>query len=215
VTRRDSFTLSSIFKKLVIVRICRRNSARGSSLTNRNRVEFIIGKSGLYTSEFVVREARDTAAPFRCSCLWELLRNSISSARQSVLLADGISSAVKSARAPRRLENVRNRRDGAAAKYDSSSPNVEENFGWWLSDREIVVSPRSHRVKDHRSPGSSILSRIHSNDSGSCSFARDISRQKRESGICEKIELNLFTRDTLDIDLIERDACETVSVTSY
>jgi len=104
-------------------------------------------------------------------------------------------------------------RDGAAAKYDSSSPNVEENFGWWLSDREIVVSPRSHRVKDHRSPGSSILSRIDSDDSASCRFARNVSRQERESGICEKIELNLFTRDTLDIDLIEKDACETVSVT--
>jgi len=40
------------------VRICRRNSTRGSSLTNRNRVEFIIGKSGLYMSGFVVRISR-------------------------------------------------------------------------------------------------------------------------------------------------------------
>jgi len=45
---------------------------------------------------------------------------------------------------------------------------------------------------------------------------RDVSRQEQESGIYEKIELNSFTRDDLDIDLIERDVKETVSVmTSY
>ncbi|XP_077268449.1 uncharacterized protein LOC143900686 isoform X2 [Temnothorax americanus] len=135
----------------------------------------------------------------------------------------GISGAVKSARAPRRLENVRNRRamfylDGRdAAKYGSSSPNDggEEIFGWWLSDREIAVSSRSYRVKNHRSPGSSasMLSCIDSDDSGSCSFVRDVSRhqEQEESGICEKIELTSFTPDDLDVDLIERDARETSS----
>ncbi|XP_071647693.1 uncharacterized protein [Temnothorax longispinosus] len=135
----------------------------------------------------------------------------------------GISGAVKSARAPRRLENVRNRRamfylDGRdAAKYGSSSPNDggEEIFGWWLSDREIAVSSRSYRVENHRSPGSSasMLSCIDSNDSGSCSFVRDVSRhqEQEESGICEKIELISFTPDDLDVDLIERDARETSS----
>lgn len=105
-------------------------------------------------------------------------------------------------------------RDGAAAKYGSSSPNGEEIFGWWLSDREIAVSSRSHRVRNHRSPGSSasMLSCIDSDDSGSCSFARDVSRQEHESGICENIELSLFTRD--DIELIEKGAREMVSVTA-
>lgn len=157
------------------------------------------------------------------SCLRELLRNSISSVRQSVLLA-GISSAVKSARSPRRLENVRNRRamfyldgrDGAAAKCDSSSLNGE-NFGWWLSDQQITVSSKSYQVKNHRSPGlsaSSLSCSIDSDDSGSYSFVRDVSRQEQESGIYEKIELNSFTRDDLDSDLIERNARETVSVTT-
>lgn len=175
-------------------------------------------------SSFANLETRVPPSPaFRHSCLRELLRNSISSARQSVLLA-GISSAVKSARAPRRLENVRNRRamfyldgrDGAAAKYDSSSLNGE-NFGWWLSDQQITVSRPKYQVKNHRSPGSpaSILSCSDSDDSGSYSFVRDVSRQEQESGIYEKIELNSFTREDLDIDLIERDASETVSVTSY
>lgn len=175
--------------------------------------------------EFGIRRSRNLesdAAAFGRPCLRELLWNSISSARQSVLLADGVSSAVESARAPRRLENVSNRRamfyldgrDGAAVKRGSSSTNGEENFGWWLTDREIAVSPRSC-VKNHRSPESSMLPCVDSDDSGSCSFARDVSRQEQESGICEKIELSSFTRDDLDINLIERDAEETVSVTSY
>ncbi|XP_018400824.1 PREDICTED: uncharacterized protein LOC108778205 [Cyphomyrmex costatus] len=104
-------------------------------------------------------------------------------------------------------------RDGTAAKYDSSSPNGEENFGWWLNDREIIVSSRSRHVKDHRSFGSSmsILSYMDSDDSGSCSFARDVSRREQESEISEKIELISFTQSDLDIDLIERDARETSS----
>lgn len=100
-------------------------------------------------------------------------------------------------------------RDDAAAKYGLSSPS-EENFGWWLSDREVAVSPGSHRVKDHPSPGSSCSD---SGESDGYSFARDVSRQEQESGICEKIEMTSFTRDNLDIDLIERDAREMVSTT--
>lgn len=165
------------------------------------------------------RSLENDAAAFGRPCLRELLWNSISSARQSVLLAGGISSTVKSARAPRRLENVSNRRamfylDGRdGAKRGSSSANGEENFGWWLTDREIAVSRRSYHVKNHRSPGSSMLSCVDLDDSGSWSFARDVSRQEQESEICEKIELSSFTRDDLDINLIERE--ETVSVTSY
>jgi len=169
-----------------------------------------------------VRESRDTR--FRCSCLRELLRNSISSTCQSVLLADGIFSAVKSARAPRRLENVRNcwamfylnGRDDTAAKYDSSSSNGEENFGWWLNNREITtILSKSHHVRDHRSLGSSILSCMDSDDSDSCSFARDVSCKEQESEISENIELISFNQNDLDIDLIERDARETVSVRLY
>ncbi|XP_012537530.2 uncharacterized protein LOC105837360 isoform X1 [Monomorium pharaonis] len=125
----------------------------------------------------------------------------------------GISSAVKSARAPRRLENVRNRRamfyldgrddDATAAAHSSSSPN-DEIFGWRLNDRKIAVSPELHRVRNHRSPESSFYN--DSDDSGSCSFARDVSRQEHESEIRENIELRSFTRDDLDIELIERDA---------
>ncbi|XP_011156605.2 uncharacterized protein LOC105193738 isoform X2 [Solenopsis invicta] len=122
------------------------------------------------------------------------------------------SSAVKSARVPRRLGNVGNRRamfyldgrDGAAAaaKCGSSSPNGEEIFGWWLSDREIAVSPRSHRVRDHRSPGSSC---IDSDDSGSWSFVQNVSRQKYESGIHENNEFSSFTRDTELIEINTRE----------
>ncbi|EGI61866.1 PREDICTED: uncharacterized protein LOC105149533 isoform X2 [Acromyrmex echinatior] len=103
-------------------------------------------------------------------------------------------------------------RDGTAAKYDSSSPNGEENFGWWLNDREIVLS-KSHHVGGHRSLGSSmsILSCMDSDDSDSCSFARDVSLQEQESEISENIELISFTQNDLDIDLIERDARETSS----
>ncbi|KAL6255168.1 hypothetical protein P5V15_013501 [Pogonomyrmex californicus] len=97
-----------------------------------------------------------------------------------------------------------------AAKYDSSSSlNEEENFGWWLGDREIPLSPRSRirMIRDHRSPDSfaSTLSCLDSDDSDSCSFARDVSRHEQESGICEKIELISFG-DDLDIDPIEGDA---------
>lgn len=49
VTWRGIFTLSLVFEELVRLRIYRRNSL----LTNRNRVEFIIGKSGLRVSGFV------------------------------------------------------------------------------------------------------------------------------------------------------------------
>lgn len=56
-----------------------------------------------------------------------------------------------------------------------------------------------------------MLSYIDSDDSDSCSFARDVSRREQENGICEKIELSLFTRDDLDFSLTERDG--EVSVT--
>ncbi|KYN12299.1 PREDICTED: uncharacterized protein LOC108767513 [Trachymyrmex cornetzi] len=104
-------------------------------------------------------------------------------------------------------------RDGTAAKYDSSSPNGEENFGWWLNDREITMSSKSRHVRDHRSLGSSmsILSCMDSDDSDSCSFARDVSWQEQKGEISEKIELISFTQNDLDIDLIERDARETSS----
>ncbi|XP_011869471.1 PREDICTED: uncharacterized protein LOC105562913 [Vollenhovia emeryi] len=100
-------------------------------------------------------------------------------------------------------------RDGA--KYASSSPNDEENFGWWLSDREIAVWPGSRRVRNHRSPGSpaSTPSCIDSDDSGS--FARDVSGQEQESGVYETIELCTFAQGDLDVELIERDARETSS----
>lgn len=103
-------------------------------------------------------------------------------------------------------------RDAAtAAKYDSSSPNAEENFGWRLNDRGIIISPRSRRVKDHRSPASILSYSSDSNDSDSCNFARDVSRREQESGIYEKIELISFTRDDLDVDLIETDAIKGTS----
>ncbi|XP_020289045.1 uncharacterized protein LOC109857288 isoform X2 [Pseudomyrmex gracilis] len=135
-------------------------------------------------------------------------------------LTCGIFNAVKSARAPRRLENVKDRRamfhlDGrnggtntdvvvAATKYDdssTSSSNEEENFDWWLmNDREITVSSRSRRRRTvHRSS---------SNDRRS--FARNASKREPESGISEELELGSLTRDNdLDIDLIEKDAVET------
>lgn len=179
-------------------------------------------------SGFVVREisGHTSRVHRRVSVCGNYCETRFSSSRQSVLLAGGISSAVKSARAPRRLENVKDHRamfyldgrDGTAAKYGSSSPDGEENFGWWLSDQEIAVSPRSYHVKRHRSPESfaSMLSCSDSDDSDGCSFARDVSMQEQENEIRENIELISFTRDDLDIDLIERDARETVSVmTSY
>lgn len=143
-----------------------------------------------------------------------ITRNSISSARQSVVpLADGVFDVIKSVRAPRRLENVEDHRamfylDGrgnaAAAKYDSSSSNEEENFGWWLNDREIAALQHG---KDHRSSGSMTSCCVDSADSRS--FAQDVSRQEQESGISsEKIELSSFTRDDLDVDSIEKDAKE-------
>lgn len=146
-----------------------------------------------------------------------ITRNSISSARQSVVpLADGVFDVIKSARA--RLKNAEDRRamfylDGrgnAAAKYDSSSSNEEENFGWWLNDREIAVSQRG---KDHRSSGPMTSNCVDSDDSAdNRSFAKDVSRQEQESEISsEKIELSSFTRDDLDIDLIEKDAKEAVT----
>ncbi|XP_018059261.1 PREDICTED: uncharacterized protein LOC108694347 [Atta colombica] len=101
-------------------------------------------------------------------------------------------------------------RDGT--KYDSSSPNGEENFGWWLNNREITtILSKSHHVRDHRSLGSSILSCMDSDDSDSCSFARDVSCKEQESEISENIELISFIQNDLDIDLIERDERETSS----
>lgn len=136
-------------------------------------------------------------------------------------LTDGVFDVIESARAaPRRLENVvdrrrgamfyldgRGRNAGAPAKYDSSSSNEGENFGWWLSDRKIAVSQRG---EDHRSSGPVLSCRVDSDDSADGrSFARDVSRQEQESGITsEKIELSSFTRDDLDVDLIEKDAKE-------
>ncbi|XP_012059218.1 PREDICTED: uncharacterized protein LOC105622402 [Atta cephalotes] len=103
-------------------------------------------------------------------------------------------------------------RDGTATKYDSSSPNGEENFGWWLNNREIItILSKSHHVRDHRSLESSILSCMDSDDSDSCSFARDVSCKEQESEIRENIELISFIQNDLDIDLIERDARETSS----
>ncbi|KMQ95541.1 hypothetical protein RF55_4239 [Lasius niger] len=100
-------------------------------------------------------------------------------------------------------------RERGAAKYDSS--NEEENFGWWLNDREIAVS---HPGKDHPSSGPMMLSCcVDSDDStyNSRSFAQDVSRQEQESGSCsEKIELSSFSREDLDVELIEKDAKETV-----
>lgn len=127
---------------------------------------------------------------------------------------------VKSTRAPHRLESVKDRqtmfysdKKGAAAvaRYNSSTPNEEENFG---DDREIALSSGSHRDKDHRaSELSASISRIKSDDSDSCSFTQDASRQ--ESGIYMKMEL-ISSQDDLDIDLIERDVIsETVSTVLF
>ncbi|KAL6429455.1 hypothetical protein ACFW04_008249 [Cataglyphis niger] len=97
-------------------------------------------------------------------------------------------------------------RGNAAAKYDSSSSSneEEENFGWWLNDREIAVLQRG---KDHRSSGPMTSCRADSADNRS--FAKDVSRQEQQSEISsETIELSSFTRDDLDVDLIETDAKE-------
>lgn len=144
-----------------------------------------------------------------------ITRNSISSApRQSVVfLADGVLDVIKSARA--RLKNAEDRRamfylDGrgnAAAKYDSSSSSEEEgNFGWWLNDREIALLQRD---KDHRSSGP--MTSCCADSADNRSFAKDVSRQEQEGEISsEIIELRSFTRDDLDVDLIENDAKEAV-----
>ncbi|XP_012235919.1 putative leucine-rich repeat-containing protein DDB_G0290503 isoform X2 [Linepithema humile] len=132
------------------------------------------------------------------------------------LITSGIFNVVKSTRAPRRLESVKDRQTmfyldkkgaAAAARYNSSTPNEEENFG---DDREIALSSGSHRDKDHRTfELSASISRIKSDDSDSCSFSQDASKQ--ESGIYMKMELNSF-QDDLDIDLIERDV---INETNY
>ncbi|XP_025159627.1 uncharacterized protein LOC105190884 isoform X1 [Harpegnathos saltator] len=143
-----------------------------------------------------------------------------SPARQSVFLADDTFNVVKSARAPRRLENVRNRRAmfyldrrgdttaAGSAKYDSSVPsNGKENFGWWLSHWKIALSPRSRYDVDHRSPSglpTSMLSYIDSDDSSGCILAQKPPASRHWEG--EKIELRMFTRDDLDVELIERKA---------
>lgn len=131
--------------------------------------------------------------------------------------------ALKSARAPRRLGNVKNRRTmfyldrrgepvaTAATKYDLPPSNGEENFGWWLSRSKIAALPRSRRDWDHRSPGSSasMFFYVDSDDSDDWTFAQEAS-DGQQNKTREKIELRTFVQDDLNIERIKRNAGKTV-----